>query len=130
MEESSVGSSGRVQIEVEADDEVVWAPDFMVPLGLIVGEALTNALKHAFPDDRPGRVVVSLAAREGGRMLLRVEDDGIGLPMTRREGSLGLRLIEMLAKQIKGVVTVEAGPRGKGTVVQVTFLDPNPVLAA
>jgi PAS domain S-box-containing protein len=130
MEESSVGSSDRIHIEVEADDEAVWAPDFMVPLGLIVGEALTNALKHAFPEDRPGRVVVNLAAQDDGWMLLRVADDGIGLPPKRREGSLGLRLIEMLAKQIKGSATVEAGPKGRGTVLQVTFLDPNVVLAA
>ena len=118
-------SPGRVQVEVDAEDEAVWGPDLVVPLGLIAGEALTNALKHAFPDGREGRVRVELRAVGGGLVLLLVEDDGAGMPAERREGSLGLRLVEMFAKQVKGRAAMEAGRGGRGTAVAVTFPDPN-----
>ncbi len=93
MAEGLVAEPGRVVIEVEAS----WGPDLVVPLGLIAGEALTNALKHAFPEGREGRVRVVLRVVGGGLMRLCVEDDGVGLPAERRGGSLGLRLIEMFA---------------------------------
>ena len=96
-----------------------------MPLGLIAGEALTNALKHAFPEGRDGRVRLVLRAAGGGLMRLCVEDDGVGMLAERREGSLGLRLIEMFARQIKGRAAMENRTGGEGTVVTVTFPDPN-----
>jgi two-component sensor histidine kinase len=114
-----------VQVEVEAEEEAVWAPDLVVPLGLIVGEAVTNAVKHAFPEGREGRVRVELRAMGGGQMRLLVEDDGVGMSAERRTGSLGLRLVEMFAKQVKGRAVMEAGPGGQGTAVVITFPDPN-----
>ncbi len=80
---------GRVQVEVEAEEEAVWGPDLVVPLGLIAGEALTNALKHAFPEGRGGRVRVGLRADGGGLVRLVVEDDGAGMPAERREARSG-----------------------------------------
>jgi PAS domain S-box-containing protein len=124
MEESLSPSGGRVTVELDAED-AMWAPDLVVPLGLIVGEAVTNALKHAFPEGREGRVRVELRAIDGGLMRLLVEDDGAGMPAERRTGSLGLRLVEMFAKQVKGRAVMEAGRGGQGTAVVVTFPDPD-----
>lgn len=118
-------SPGQVEIEVDAEEEAMWGPDLVVPLGLIAGEALTNALKHAFPEGRAGRVRVELRALGGGLVRLLVEDDGEGMPAERREGSLGLRLVEMFAKQVKGRAAMEAGRSGRGTAVAVTFPDPD-----
>ena len=123
--ESLSASPGRVAVEVEAEEDAVWGPDLVVPLGLIAGEALTNALKHAFPEGRAGRVRVELRAVGGGLVRLLVEDDGEGMPAERREGSLGLRLVEMFAKQVKGRAAMEAGRGGRGTAVVVTFPDPD-----
>ncbi len=125
MEASLAPSLGQVRIEVDAEEDVTWGPDLVVPLGLIVGEVLTNAFKHAFPDGRRGRVLVRLRVNGGGRIRLSIEDDGVGLPQTRREGSLGLRLVEMLARQIKGAATIEPGHGGEGTAVILTFSDPD-----
>ena len=110
---------------MDAEEEAIWGPDLVVPLGLIAGEALTNALEHAFPEGREGVVRVGLRANGGGTMRLLVEDDGAGMPAERRAGSLGLRLVEMFAKQVKGRAAVEAGRGGQGTAVVVTFPDPN-----
>lgn len=125
MEESLSPSERRVVVEVETEEEAVWSPDLVVPLGLIIGEAVTNALKHAFPEGREGRVRVELRTDNNRTMRLLIEDDGLGMPAERRAGSLGLRLIEMFAKQVKGQATMEAGQGGQGTAVVVTFPDPN-----
>ena len=61
---------------------------------------------------------------EGGMARLPIEDDGIGLPPSRRSGALGLKLIETLVQQIRRHPTVEHRQRGQGTVVCVTFPDP------
>ncbi|WP_043343967.1 sensor histidine kinase [Belnapia moabensis] len=125
MAEAMAPSPEQVSVEVEADEEAVWSPDLVVPLGLIVGEAVTNALKYAFPDGRSGRVRVELHAEAGGQMRLLVEDDGAGMSVEHRTGSLGLRLVEMFAKQVKGRATMEAGRGGQGTAVAVIFPDPS-----
>ncbi|MFC7557285.1 sensor histidine kinase [Pseudoroseomonas wenyumeiae] len=125
MLEGLVTSPGQVEVEVEADEEAVWAPDVVIPLGLIVGEALTNAFKYAFPEGRRGRILVDLSLADGGLARLRIEDDGIGLPPSRRQGALGLKLIETLAQQIQGKVELVSRQDGTGTAVSVTFPDPN-----
>ncbi|WP_147465065.1 sensor histidine kinase [Teichococcus wenyumeiae] len=127
MLEGLVTSPGQVEVEVEADEEAVWAPDVVIPLGLIVGEALTNAFKYAFPEGRRGRILVNLSLPDGGLARLRIEDDGIGLPPSRRQGALGLKLIETLAQQIQGKVELVSRQDGTGTAVSVTFPDPNTV---
>lgn len=80
-----------------------------IPCGLAVNELVTNAFKHAFPDDRQGEITISLTPDEDSRVLLSVADNGIGLPSgfdlsTAR--SLGLRLLPLLADQMQGNVTV------------------------
>lgn len=91
--------------------------DRAVPIGLIVNEAVTNALRHGFPDTRGGTVEVRLEA-EGGQVVLRICDDGSGIDPTRPKG-LGTRLIEMMAGQLGGTAKVAARPGG-GTEVMVT----------
>ncbi|TDH58490.1 PAS domain-containing protein [Dankookia rubra] len=125
MEEGLSPLGGRVTVEVETEEEAVWSPDLVLPLGLIVGEAVTNALKYAFPDGREGQVRVELHANGDGTMRLLIEDDGAGMSAERRAGSFGLRLIEMFAKQVKGRAVMEAGRGGQGTAVVVTFPDPD-----
>ena len=66
-----------------------------------------------------------LQAASGGGMCLRIEDNGIGMSAEQRKGSLGLRLVNMAARQIEGVATVEARTKGTGTVVTVDFPDPD-----
>ena len=70
---------------------------------------------------------MDLRAVGGGRMRLRVADDGVGMPAAKRRagGSLGLRLIEVLARQVRGEAPLAAGPGGEGAVVAVTFPDPS-----
>jgi PAS domain S-box-containing protein len=91
-----------------------------VPFGLILNEMMTNALKHAFPDGRGGEVHLALQRRDGG-CVLRVADDGVG-PGTASAGegqtTLGLRLVQLLARQVRGEFELLA--RKPGTEARLT----------
>jgi two-component sensor histidine kinase len=97
-----------------------------VPLALILNELVSNALKHAFPDERKGVVEVRLA-RNGDVASLEVADDGVGFagPFSQvARSSLGLTLVDALARQLQAEVVVTGPP---GTRVAVRFaLDPTP----
>lgn len=91
-----------------------------VPMALLLTEALTNALKHAFPDGRTGTVRVELDER-APRRVLRIADDGVGLPADRTaawRGSLGMRLMRALAEQIGGELEIRSA---SGVEVLVTL---------
>ena len=90
------------------------------PLGLILNELITNAIKYAYPGNADGEVRISVE-RSGGIATLRVTDDGPGLPQDfrpERADSLGLRIAFMLAEQIGGRLIFE---EGGGTNAAVTF---------
>jgi len=79
--------------------------DRAITAGLIVNELLTNALKHAFPEDRRGRIRLSLEQREL-ELELVVEDDGVGTgkPSDETRSALGLSLVSTLAAQLEARV--------------------------
>ncbi|RLG31608.1 hypothetical protein DRO03_00550 [Methanosarcinales archaeon] len=81
-----------------------------VPVGLIVNELLSNAMKHAFADRKEGKIEISLTASEGGRVHLTVSDDGVGLPPgfdINESKTLGLRLVKILSEdQLQGILEV------------------------
>ena len=105
----SYGSTSS-NIRLIKDLKPVWLPvNEAVPCGLILNELISNALKHAFPDHGVGEVVVTLQGSEKTRVLLSVRDYGKGLPAGfdwKEAGSLGLRLIQMLAGQLHADVKV------------------------
>ncbi|WP_051444962.1 response regulator [Desulfocurvus vexinensis] len=95
-------------------------PDKAMPMGLICTELLTNALRHAFPGGRAGRVRIVLG-RAPGVYELAVSDDGVGLPPgldVRNSGTLGLELVHGLAAQVGGGVELAPGP-GAGFLVRI-----------
>ena len=90
-----------------------------MPCGLIVNELITNALKHAFPDGRPGEVRIELRRLESGLVELVVADDGIGMSGDIAQAkSLGLRLVRTLAEQLSAKLEFSSPP---GTAVKLTF---------
>ncbi len=90
------------QVAVDLDLPMTVDEAVLLPLALILHEALANALLHAFPGGRSGRVGVLLIRRpEGGE--LRVLDDGAGQPASWQSGQ-GIRVIQCLAAQMGGQV--------------------------
>jgi two-component sensor histidine kinase/putative methionine-R-sulfoxide reductase with GAF domain len=107
----------NVAVEVEAD-EIELTIDRAVPLGLILNEAATNSVKHAFGPEG-GRINVKLTSGVGyGEARLTVVDDGHGIENPRPGGS-GQKLIHALARQIGGEIEQQTSDRGTST--SVTF---------
>jgi PAS domain S-box-containing protein len=76
--------------------------DFAVPLGLLVTELATNALKHAFPG-RAGEISVSLSATNDREVVLCVTDNGVGLPPDfQKQRTSGLSIVDGLVRQLGG----------------------------
>jgi len=102
---SSIGpSAAGVQLSTETES-VEMRIDVAVPCGLILNELLTNALKHAFPGERHGKIEVGLTRENGEHCVLRVRDNGVGIPQKTvidECQSMGFRLIRSLARQIDG----------------------------
>ena len=114
------GAGERVEVVLKLDD-VELVPERAIPCGLLVSELVTNALKHAFPDERRGRLHVELERLPPSRLSLVVRDDGIGLKRDFPDAagtSLGLDLVQIFAKQLQAEVVVE---RNGGTCFRLTF---------
>ena len=107
----------RIEAAVDIADIRV-PPAIVVPLGLIIAEAISNALKHAFPHGRAGRIEVTLHVA-GDRATLTVRDDGIAAAgVENGDGGLGTTLMQGFATQLGGEITIAAN---SGMIVTVTF---------
>jgi two-component sensor histidine kinase len=107
-----------VAVEVELD-QVEIGIDRAVPLGLIVNEAMTNSVKHAFGEGG-GRITIRLTTGVGiGEARLVVADNGRGIKAPDRPGGSGIKLINSLARQVGGQMELESSVRG--TTTTVTF---------
>jgi two-component sensor histidine kinase len=119
---NSIGASmirdhNQLTLDVEVDKSVTSA-DVSVSLGLIVTELVINALKHAFPGDRKGKIKVDYHSH-GPNWTLSVTDNGVGMavdPTTAKAG-LGTSIVQALTRQLQAVIRVaDANP---GTAVSV-----------
>ncbi|MFA5294449.1 MAG: PAS domain S-box protein [Methanoregulaceae archaeon] len=110
---------GRIALDIHA--EGVFLPiDRAVPLSLITNELLTNSLKHAFPDERNGKVHISLV-QENGTLRYLFHDDGVGFPPGldfKNTESLGMQLVNGLVGQILGSITMQ---QEEGTGFEIVF---------
>jgi two-component sensor histidine kinase len=110
-------TEGRVQL-ILSPGELSVDIRSAVPLALIANELVSNALKHAFPANRSGRIRVAIGAN-GTRGFICISDDGIGLSVPPDEAStLGLRLVQVLAEQLGAKLEVQSPP---GTRVSIAF---------
>ncbi len=112
----------RIKLEVNVD-EVSWDVGTAIPCGLIINELISNALKHAFPENRPGQIRIELR-KEQEKFLLIVADNGVGFPKDmdfHQSKSLGVQLVNMLTEQLNG--TIDLHSDGK-TEFRVLFSPP------
>jgi two-component sensor histidine kinase len=84
--------------------------DIMIPMGLILNELISNALKYAFVDGRPGSVHISLQA-ENDNLKLIVKDDGPGfeqLAPEKTKKSMGMKLIHAFTQKLRGQLEINS----------------------
>jgi PAS domain S-box-containing protein len=113
----------RIQL-TSTVEPVFLSIDAAIPCGLLVNELISNALRHAFPPGRAGHLWVTLRREVDGQLRLTVGDDGVGLPEGidfRTTSSFGLRLVGLLAQQLRATMTLARHP---GTSVTLTFVKP------
>ena len=110
------GSAARgIEIVVDAAD-ITLPMDKAVPLALVANEALTNALKHAFPDGRGGNIRAGLR-RDGDTLVFSLADDGIGMETDPGPG-LGTTILGALTRQLRGEMSWR---HQDGTCLEVRF---------
>ncbi len=117
-------SVGDKDISLKLDvDNVFLGMDTAVPLGIIINELVSNALKHAFLERESGEICVCLKKEEKGNCFsLTVKDNGKGFPEEidfRETDSLGLQLVTNLVDQIEG--SIELNTTGEGTEFRIRF---------
>ncbi|MEI6203351.1 MAG: histidine kinase dimerization/phosphoacceptor domain -containing protein [Enhydrobacter sp.] len=119
---SMIHDAKVLSIEVVVDDSVTQA-DISVSLGLIVTELVINALKHAFPGHRAGKIVVEYGSH-GANWTLSVRDNGIGMQPASadRKPGLGTNIVEALAKRLDAEVQVTGAD--PGTAVSIVHAQP------
>lgn len=115
---NTVSETQLVSLVGEIDPFVISARD-ATTIGILVAELVTNALNHAFPDGREGRIIVRLNRDADGVPTLSVIDDGVGIKRhcALGEGGLGSVIIEQLAHQFGGTPTYQRRAEGGLSVV-------------
>jgi len=115
---SMIRDHNQLSLDVSVDGSITTA-DVSVSLGLIVTELVINALKHAFPNDRKGKIKVDYRSL-GPTWTLSVTDDGVGMPAdgASAKAGLGTSIIQALAMQLHASIDViDTKP---GTTVSVS----------
>lgn len=117
----SFNTAGRIGFTMDIDTislDVAQA----VPIGLILNEAITNSIKHAFPDNRQGQVEITLQKMDPEGYKLTFQDNGIGLPQDfdiDKLNSLGMTLITGLSRQLEGALSIK---NENGLLLKIIFL--------
>lgn len=105
-----------VKLKLKIPEDFYFEIDKMIPVGLIINEALSNSFKYAF-NQKKGEICVSLVKNS-----LTVSDNGIGIfksATKKTVASFGLQLIDLLAEQIDAKVVISSE---KGTKVELKFM--------
>ena len=115
-------NDSKVVFELKAKDSF-FDIETSIPLGLIINELICNALKHAFPNDLEGKIVIALEPKEEHRFELILNDNGIGITNApKSKKSLGLELVNLLVAQLKGTINIE---NTFGTSYKINFQEIN-----
>jgi two-component sensor histidine kinase len=106
----------------DASAQVVVNTDQAINLALVVTELVTNAAKHAYPNDTRGPIRVRFGRADGNAARISIRDEGLGLApefdVTKGNG-FGMRLVRALTKQAHGQLRIERHPRGTEFILDI-----------
>jgi two-component sensor histidine kinase len=118
-ESFETGSRIQFKLDLEPLDLDI---SLAVPLGLILNEAISNAVKYAFTASQEGTITISIKSASTNRYTFMVADNGVGLPENfepDKVNALGMKLMKGLSKDIAATFNIESK---NGTTVSITFL--------
>jgi two-component sensor histidine kinase len=119
------GVNSNVSLKVDIP-EIELGIDTAIPLGLLINEAITNALKYGIKDDDTGEIYIALRKEDNKDYVLSIGDNGVGFPEKvnfRNTKSLGLKLIHNLTRQLKGSIVRDLSKKGTNYVVKFREID-------
>ncbi|HMQ78052.1 MAG TPA: PAS domain S-box protein [Ignavibacteria bacterium] len=112
----------KVKVNVRIKD-IYFSIDTALPCGLMINELITNSLKHAFPGERQGRILIEIKKLENRSYELVYNDNGVGASedkIAENPSKLGILLINTLVEQLEGDVETRYGD---GAEFKLTFMD-------
>lgn len=112
---SYASSVPNCTIVTRLDAGCVIGAEQLLPVAQLVNEAVTNAIKYAFVDQRPGEVLVSCSPSVAGGVVVEISDNGVGLPESfdpDLAGGFGVSLMRTLSQRLGGALTFHSGPAG------------------
>jgi two-component sensor histidine kinase len=112
----------KISLKLDLDDKLINKNE-CVNYGLMVNELVSNALKYAFPKNRPGEISVSYTENPGN-IIISVSDNGVGYNVDEEkdeEKGFGLKMTEMIAKSYNGVLKVIS--TNEGTICKIIIPD-------
>ncbi|EMK25059.1 histidine kinase [Leptospira kirschneri str. 200801774] len=98
--------------------EALLSVDKAIPCGLILNELMINSFKHAFPENRKGKITVSFQKSDSGYFILEIADNGIGEKSEKSKSMAGMSLIQAFCLQLRGELEIE---KENGFLVRVRF---------
>jgi two-component sensor histidine kinase len=103
----------NVSLEVDMS-KIELDVDTAVPVGLITNELITNSIKHAFPDQQKGQILITLTQDENDLLKLQIADNGQNMTngsVLKKESGFGTLLVQLLTTQLGGKLekSTEAG---------------------
>ena len=114
------GNQNNVKLNIDIPD-IKLGIDTAIPLGLLINEAITNALKYGIKDDMEGIIHIELKQENEKGFILNIGDNGDGFSETitpQTSKSLGLKLIHNLARQLKGSITKDLSLKGTNYIIR------------
>ncbi len=114
------GLDSKVHLKIDIPD-IKLGIDTAIPLGLLINEAVTNALKYGFSDEEEGEIYIALKKELDKQYVLNIGDNGVGFPETvnyKNSKSLGLKLIHNLTRQLKGTIQRDNSKKGTNYIIK------------
>ena len=100
-------------------EEVIFDIDILIPLGLIINEAVSNSIKYAFPNHEDGIISIKLTKDATNSYSLYLADNGKGMIEDfGNKTSLGILLIKQLVSQVNGELDII---KSEGVVLNIKF---------
>lgn len=102
-------SPNKIEMETNTEDVLIDINN-AIPCGLICNELVSNSIKHAFPEDKKGKIIFKLHSEKEGKVLILISDNGIGIPKEidlQNPKTLGMQLVNDLIEQIKGTIELD-----------------------
>ena len=122
------GTESNIRLNINIP-EIELGIDTAIPLGLLINEAVTNALKYGFEGRDEGEISISLEKEDKHEYVLRIGDNGVGYPESmdyQTSKSLGLKLIHNLSRQLKGSVMRDLSKRGTNYIIRFLEVTQDP----